>query len=182
MIEEKPNEHATRKRILRHVGKNRGISFRRIMRDLDLNEGTLRYHLRVLLKEGRVKTSKEGGRRIYYTGAKPPGEVEEGPLKLTRSDERVLSIVGEHPGCTKKDILRSMEISGKELDEVLIKLEHEHRIWRIKEKGRVTFEKVTAEGIKERMLLDLALMYLDGRIDEPTFLRLKERIEHSKSG
>jgi predicted transcriptional regulator len=182
MIEDNPSEHATRKRILQHIGNHRGISFRRIMRDLDLNEGTLRYHLRVLLKEGQAKTTKEGRNRIYYTGASPPGKIKEGPLMLTRSDERVLSIIGEHPGCSKKDLLRSMEITGKELDTVLSRLENEHRIWRVRENGKVTFEKVTAEGIRERMLLDLALMYLDGRIDETTFLRMKERIERSTTG
>ncbi len=179
MIEENPTEHATRRKILQHIKDHRGISFRRIMRDLDINEGTLRYHLRVLLKEGGVKTAKEGRKRIYYTGASAPGKVKEGPLKLTRSDERVLSMIGEHPGCSKKDIIRSMEITGKELERVLSRLEGERRIWRIRENGRTTFEKVTAEGIRERMLLDLALMFLDGKIDEPTFLMMKERIEKS---
>jgi hypothetical protein len=70
-----------------------------------------------------------------------------------------------------------MEISGKDLDRIITKLETAHKVWRIKENGKVYFEKVTVEGIKERMLLELALMFLDGRMDEATFLRMKGKIE-----
>jgi len=170
-------DNKTRERILRYIDLQQRISFQRIMKDLKINEGTLRYHLRVLLKEGSVGTAKEDGKRMYYARGITFGSIRNKTSELSRTEERVLTIISEYPTCSRKDILNSMEIGGRDLDRVLSRLEAGHRIWKIKEEGRVFFEEVTADGIKERMLLELALMFLDRRIDEKTFLRMKERIE-----
>ncbi len=63
-----------RMRIMSTLDRSPGIHFRELQRRLDAANGTLRYHLDVLISESSVTTMSVNGRTCYYSGA--PAQVE----------------------------------------------------------------------------------------------------------
>ncbi len=71
-------EHPLRARILHTLQRSPGIHFRELQRQLGAANGTLRHHLRVLIKERTVTIVPVNGRTCYYAGAPAQVEILEG--------------------------------------------------------------------------------------------------------
>lgn len=71
-------EHPLRARILHTLQRSPGIHYRELQRQLGAANGTLRHHLRVLLKERTVTIVPVNGRTCYYAGAPAQVEILEG--------------------------------------------------------------------------------------------------------
>ncbi len=71
-------EHPLRGRIIRTLQRSPGIHFRELQRQLGAANGTLRHHLRVLIKERTVTIVPVNGRTCYYAGAPAQVEILEG--------------------------------------------------------------------------------------------------------
>lgn len=67
-------EHPLRVQILDTLDTNPGICYRRLQRNLDVANGTLRHHLDVLQAQRTVTTMPVNGRTCYYAGA--PSQLE----------------------------------------------------------------------------------------------------------
>ncbi|MBT4059663.1 MAG: winged helix-turn-helix transcriptional regulator [Euryarchaeota archaeon] len=67
-------EHPLRRRILTTLESNPGICYRRLQKNLDVANGTLRHHLDVLQTQRTVTTMPVNGRTCYYAGA--PSQIE----------------------------------------------------------------------------------------------------------
>ena len=67
-------EHPLRVQILDTLGSNPGICYRRLQRNLNVANGTLRHHLDVLQTQRTVTTMPVNGRTCYYAGA--PSQLE----------------------------------------------------------------------------------------------------------
>ncbi len=67
-------EHPLRVQILDTLDSNPGICYRRLQRNLDVANGTLRHHLDVLQAQRTVTTMPVNGRTCYYAGA--PSQLE----------------------------------------------------------------------------------------------------------
>lgn len=65
---------ATRERIRRHVESTPGIHFSRIGRDLDLATGQVQYHLRRLVRAGRLTRTEVAGRTHFFAPGYDPLE------------------------------------------------------------------------------------------------------------
>lgn len=169
------SDHRTRERLLESIKDRPGVSFSKLMRALNLNEGTLRYHLRYLERKDLISSKRLGTKRVYFSSASPTamGTITE----LTREQTRVLNVIRKYPGIGSKDILRSTELSRKGLKQIILKLKREHLIWEIKNGNGLGYEVITRMRMKEEMLVDLAERFLKDEIDQSTFIHLKEWME-----
>jgi len=92
-----------RGQIYGYIKTNPGAHYNQIRRDIDVKNGTLAYHLRVLEKTDLIKSRKEGVRyRAFYpVGHKFPKKER---FRLTDLQMRVLKVVKTNQGLTQKDI------------------------------------------------------------------------------
>lgn len=92
-----------RGQIYGYIKTNPGAHYNQIRRDIDVKNGTLAYHLRVLEKTDLIKSRKEGVRyRAFYpTGHKFPKKER---FRLTDLQMRVLKVIKSDEGLTQKDI------------------------------------------------------------------------------
>lgn len=92
--------HAKRDQLYQFIRSNPGPSFSDLRRELDLSNGTLVHHLRILESQEYVKTVRDGFRtRFYVRGPKiVPTSY------LTRTQQSILDAIGANPGLTQKDL------------------------------------------------------------------------------
>ncbi|MCD6383010.1 MAG: winged helix-turn-helix transcriptional regulator, partial [Thermoplasmata archaeon] len=100
-------DHEIRGLIRGYIIANPGDHYSNIKRNLNLNNGTLAYHLRVLEKHGLIKSQIDGMYRRYY-----PTEVTAAQIKgnITKQEEIFNKIV-EKPGITVKEISKELGLS-----------------------------------------------------------------------
>jgi DNA-binding MarR family transcriptional regulator len=89
------------------IKANPGVHYNQIIRDLDMKNGTLSYHLYMLEKTGMVKSRKEGFRyRAFYpTGMKFP-ETER--YRLTELQLNILKTIKENSNISQRDIAKKL--------------------------------------------------------------------------
>jgi predicted transcriptional regulator len=99
--------HEIRGLIRGYIIANPGDHYSSIKRNLDLNNGTLAYHLRVLEQSGFIKSMYDGIYKRYY-----PSNVNISKLKKNVSkQEEIFNIILEHPGVTMEEIGRMIGVS-----------------------------------------------------------------------
>mgnify|MGYP001029006760 CR=1 FL=1 len=169
---ERDNPHRTRKILLRYLSENPGSTILILSSALRINKSTLRYHLRYLDDKDEIFSVKRRGKRRYYLKGKENHPVND----ITRNQERVLTLIRSKPGITRKQIRSQMNLTSRSLTYVLKSLRGDQLIW--EDKGKYT--AVTPENLADRMLVVLVKKLLNGRIDEETFLAMKEEIERKR--
>ena len=101
---ENPFDNLNRGRVYGYIELNPGAHFNMILAALDLNNGTLVYHLEVLQRDGFVTSRQDGMyRRFYPKGVKPPLPLENG---TSETQTRILKAIQEMPGITQKELVR----------------------------------------------------------------------------
>ncbi len=104
---EKVLDHETRGMIRGYITANPGDHFNSIKKALDLKNGTLAHHLRILEREDFVKSIKDGKyRRFFPAGAR----ISEG-AQPTKIERLILDILTETPGRTQRDIATRLGVS-----------------------------------------------------------------------
>ena len=107
-------ENETRNAVYTCIRENPGIRMRALSQMLGMNIGTLRYHVGVMCRMGKVVTEQNSGVMGYYINTTPLTDLEK---KVTRYlDEypknRILNLLLQHPGITRKDIASRLIMSG----------------------------------------------------------------------
>jgi len=99
--------HEVRGLIRGYIIANPGDHYSSIKRNLDLNNGTLAYHLRVLEQNGLIKSMYDGIYKRYY-----PANVNISKLKKNISkQEEIFNIILDNPGITMEQIGRNIGVS-----------------------------------------------------------------------
>jgi DNA-binding transcriptional ArsR family regulator len=99
--------HEIRGLIRGYIIANPGDHYSSIKRNLDLNNGTLAYHLRVLEQSGFIKSMYDGIYKRYY-----PSNVNISKLKKNVSkQEEIFNIILDNPGVTMEEIGRMIGVS-----------------------------------------------------------------------
>jgi DNA-binding transcriptional ArsR family regulator len=98
-------DHFVRGEIYGFIKANPGSHYNQMMRELDIKNGTLSYHLYILEKTGIVKSRKEGIRyRVFYpTDMKFP---EEERYRLTEMQIKIMQLISSHPGLNQKKVAK----------------------------------------------------------------------------
>jgi len=94
-----------RGQIYGYIKTNPGVHYNQIRRGIDIKNGTLSYHLRVLEKTELIKSRREGVRyRAFYpTGMRFP-EAER--YRLTELQTNILEVIKKHDGINQKEIAK----------------------------------------------------------------------------
>lgn len=107
-------ENETRNVVYTCILENPGASMRFISQTLGMNIGTLRYHVGVLCRMGKVIAEQNSGRMRHYADADTCSDLE---MKLAgylneHPKNQMLSLVLQYPGITRKDIASRLIMSG----------------------------------------------------------------------
>jgi len=97
-----------RKRFLIYgfIVENPGEHFSAIRSTLRLNSGTTVYHLRVLEREGKITSMKEGKYRRFYV--KGGYAIPDRSTKLSKAQMEIVEILSDNPGITQQDLARTL--------------------------------------------------------------------------
>jgi predicted transcriptional regulator len=99
-------DHMIRGKIQGYVIANPGAHYNQIKYDLDLNNGSLAYHLKVLEREGYIKSMRDGMyKRFYPSSAKVPKE------RLTPMQRRIVEQIRKRDGVSQARIAKLIEES-----------------------------------------------------------------------
>lgn len=110
-------DNQVRKAAYACIRENPGIHMAALARLLRTNIGTVRYHVEVLCRTGKVAAGQNGKKVRYYANGgtcsdlekKVTGYLTEGPKSA------ILDVVVQHPGSTRKDIASSLAMSGPDI-------------------------------------------------------------------
>lgn len=98
-------KHDVRAGVHAHIAKHPGIRYEELRRALELPNGVLAFHLRILQREGFVATRAAWTRRTYYaTGAAMP------PAPAARG-EVLVALLSKHPGLTPSEVASRLSMS-----------------------------------------------------------------------
>jgi predicted transcriptional regulator len=94
-------DHFVRGQIFGYIKINPGDNYTTIKKNLELNNGTLTYHLNVLEKEGLIKSWSNGSHKYFYPmGVKIPGNGVKNPS----IHDAILKSIMDSPGISVSDI------------------------------------------------------------------------------
>ena len=172
-------DHDTRDSLLDRISETPGISFGDLKRALDINEGTLRYHLRYLERKELIYSRKRGRKRLYFTSFYPERSADI-HRRLTREQRRVLNLIRKTPGIDQDGIFSHLNIHRKDMRYIIKKLQDEHLIWEIENGNGVFYEYITRERLVDEILIDLVERFLRGNIDQRTFLNIKRWLDDNR--
>jgi parallel beta-helix repeat protein len=113
-----------------YVDGNPGESYNSIKRALDLKNGTLAYYLKVLQREGIIKSERDGMyKRFYPTKGKSSKEV----IELSSIQQKIFGYIRKNPGCSQTDISNKLGLIQSKInyhvnlmvDARVIKIKHD---------------------------------------------------------
>ena len=129
-----------------YVEANPGVHYTELMRALDLNNGTLAYHLNVLEKERFVVSRRQGLYKLFYPrlwrGSEPQAPQHFFSTGFSRKDykpstvqQKVVSVIQDYPGISQVEIAENLGISKQSLNYHIKKLRRAGQISVKREKG-----------------------------------------------
>ena len=162
--------HPFRRDLYQVLCENPGTYLLELVGLLESPLGTLTWHLRILEREGLVKSLKFAGKRIYYPKMLRSQEAEMAYLTLrSETAKKVFAFVVNNSGCYQEQMAESLGVH------------HDTVRWHISRMQEVGLVRVEREGRKKRHYLDtLGEALLEGSlntISEAYVLFLMERLE-----
>ncbi|MFQ6106661.1 MAG: PKD domain-containing protein [Thermoplasmata archaeon] len=128
-------DHFLRGQIYGYIKVHPGENYTTIKRNLQLNNGTLTYHLDVLEREGLIVSKPKGSRKVFY----PVGmKIPDNGAGLHVIQEDILERVSESPGLSISDLARLMGISRQLTN---------YHVKKLVKDGRITIER---KGVRAR--------------------------------
>ena len=162
--------HPFRKELYEVLCSNPGTYLLELVDILESPLGTLTWHLRILEREGLVKSIKFAGKRLYYPKMLRSQEAEMAYLTM-RSDtaQKVFAFVVNNSGCYQEQMAESLGVH------------HDTIRWHVSRMEEVGLIKVVREGRKKRHhLADLGEALLKGSLNtitEAYIMFLMEKLE-----
>jgi len=174
-------EHKTRRMIYQYILEHPGTSFGGIRRMFDLTVGTLRYHLKYLRKADKIASKLVNGRKCYYsseTSRTLSSSLELNSSVYNNTQKHILHIIRNNPGITRKELSKKTRIKKDTLAYNIRKFIDEGLIWKVRRDGYATgYEYITQEKLNSEVITLLMERYLNGEIQETTFLALMKKLK-----
>lgn len=124
-----------------YIVANPGVNYTGIKDALNMPNGTLAYHLKVLQRTGLVVSIRDGPYRLFYTKAmKPINGTKRTP---NRTQLKIVDLIEEHPGQTQKDLAKALGLTQAAISYNLKTLEKEGVVKSI---GRKNIKYILAPG------------------------------------
>jgi hypothetical protein len=117
-----------------YIDGNPGENYNSIKRALKMNNGTLAYYLKVLLRENTIKSERDGILKRFYP---TEGRITRDVLDLSDIQQDIFDVILDNPGIFQKDILERLDISQQRLN-YQIKQMSEARLIKVERDGKRT--------------------------------------------
>ncbi len=132
--------------------------------------GTLTWHLRILEREGLVKSTKFAGKRIYYPNMLRTQEAELAFLTLrSKTARRIFLYVVNHSGCYQEEMAEALNVH------------HDTIRWHVNRMVTTRLVRIERVGRKKKHFLDeIGQALLDGSLNtmsETFIMFLMEKLE-----
>ena len=174
-------EHYIRKMIYNHIIEYPGVSFSTLKRVFDLNDSTLRYHLKYLERTDRITPTMERGQLHYYpfnqissTPDSTPGPHQK--QKLTHHQEAILNAIRHYPGITQKELGKRTSLKRFILTYNLSKLIDLGMVRKNNHSHAVCYEPITDQQLNHEIMRVLTVKLLNKEITEQSYNELKRRL------
>jgi len=172
-------KNRNRRMLFNYIKSHPGVTFGKLREVYDLTDGNLRYHLGYLEKKRMVKAKYKGGKKVFYPeGMSGAGIEHPGEGALNREQRRILKVVKQYPGITRKEISQITNLGRSKLDSNLKRLRDQGIIRRYEEDGVVLYEYTSKKDLKREMFKLLVIKLIRDEIDEETFNVLKDELEN----
>jgi len=171
--------HKTRSLLNEYIIENPGVTIKIIAQALKVTTGTLRYHLDYLIKEEKVISKREFGRKRYFPYLTPPQNrlPNSRDSRITRNHSRVLSLIDSNPGINRSDLKEKLNITSKGLSYILERMKECYLIKEEKTSSRSCYFRLSKDELYREAILVLSKKLVDGDIDERTFIALRKDIK-----
>ena len=162
--------HPFRRELYQVLCENPGTYLLELVDILSSPLGTLTWHLRILEREGLVKSIKFAGKRLYYPRMLRSQEAEMAYLTMrSETAQKVFAFVVNNQGCYQEQMADSLNVH------------HDTVRWHISRMEDVGLVKVVREGRKKRHYLDnLGELLMKGSLNtitEAYVMFLMEKLE-----
>jgi predicted transcriptional regulator len=124
-------ENFTRGRIYGHIETHPGIHYSELLRDLNLGNGNLAYHLKTLERERMIRSERMGQLRLFFPkNGKKEKSVRFDPLvrradrQATGTRRSVMNLITATPGLTEIEIAQWLGLSKQNTHYHIRKLEN----------------------------------------------------------
>lgn len=135
----KPDMTGTRKRIADRIQSQPGIHFNALVRRLDLAPGQVQYHLRRLLKEGRLVDEEVYGQTHYYPSDYDAWERRTIALLRRETAADIVGYLLENGSAVPKTVADELDIARSTLEWQLDRLTEQDLVTKERDRrNRVT--------------------------------------------
>jgi len=172
-------DHQTRKMLTDYILENPGVTIKVIAQALKVTPGTLRYHLDHLIKEERVISKREFGRKRYFPYLTPSANKlpNSRDTRITRNHSRVLSLIDSNPGITRSALKEKLNITSKGLSYILDRMKDSYLIREERTGEGPCYYRLSKDELYRESILVLSKKLVEGDIDEPTFIALRKDVK-----
>jgi predicted transcriptional regulator len=122
---DKRKDNQTRNHILNYITENPGAYFSQIRDALDIVNGSLTHHTRVLEQKGTIKSKKDGNHRVYF--------LKNQKVTITNPlENRLIQEINKYPNITENELVRKIMARNIDIRKTLAELVHQYTL---KQKG-----------------------------------------------
>jgi predicted transcriptional regulator len=162
--------HPFRRDLYQVLCENPGTYLLELVEMLESPLGTLTWHLRILEREGLVKSIKFAGKRLYYPKMLRSREAEMAYLTMrSETAQKIFAFIVNNPGCYQEQMAENLGVH------------HDTVRWHVTRMEEVGLCKVIKEGRKKKHYLDeLGQALMEGSlntISEAFVMFLLEKLE-----
>ena len=164
--------HPFRRDLYTVLCENPGTYLLELVEMLESPLGTLTWHLRILEREGLVKSVKFAGKRIYYPNMLRSEQAEMAFLTLRgKIAKKIFLYIVNNPGCYQEEIAERLDVH------------HDTIRWHVSRMEKVGLVKVEKVGRKKKhFLADLGQALLTGSLNTMSETFVMFLVEKLKDG
>ncbi len=106
-------DHFTRGQMHGYILANPGAHMNVIKQMFHVNNGVIAYHLKVLEREGYVRSRRDGLKRRFYPGTKSESDLQDQKKFLTEVQSLLISHIKKAPGINQKELADLANMSNQ---------------------------------------------------------------------
>jgi predicted transcriptional regulator len=174
-------EHQSRKMIYEYIYSHPDAAFNTLRTFLNIHPSTLMYHLTYLERAGKITCRNEGGHNYYTCRLQSQLDMTSFQRSkfntLSESQKRLIGMINENPGITKKELILKTRIKGRSLNYHIKKLIGLKFLWEVNNGSEMGYEVITKEKLNQEMFNRLLKKLLKEEITEEQFHKIKKKLE-----